>query len=306
MLDVRGCPDLTRHPDFGVELGQESGVAIDRLRQELQSDLLPELQVIGAEDFAHPAFAEPADDPIADAEDGARREASVVDAAGTRQPAVRRGRTRPPGGGRRQPGFVGAIAVRRRCQDPCHGALKVRLSNGSGHSSRSLWYTAGALQMPVSTVEIPNRSLFRQPEVCEIAQVQPYVLRSWEAEFPDLGVTKTAGGPRVYRRADLERVLRLKHLLFVEGLTLAGARRKLESEQVPVIDEGAAHLDALIGTDVRERIMELKRSLRELHAMLSGSHERGERAEAFALKEPRRMEKKVKKAPARKSGKRAS
>ena len=105
------------------------------------------------------------------------------------------------------------------------------MSNGSGHSSRSLWYTAGALLMPVSTVEIPNRSLFRQPEVCEIAQVQPYVLRSWEAEFPDLGVAKTAGGPRVYRRADLERVLRLKHLLFVEGLTLAGARRKLDAEQ---------------------------------------------------------------------------
>ena len=39
----------------------------------------------------------------------------------------------------------------------------------------------------VDTVQIPNRSLFRQPEICEIAQVQPYVLRSWEAEFPDLG-----------------------------------------------------------------------------------------------------------------------
>ena len=77
----------------------------------------------------------------------------------------------------------------------------------------------------VDPVEIPNRSLFRQPEVCEIAKVQPFVLRTWEAEFPDLGVAKTAGGPRVYRRVDVERVLRLKHLLYVEGLTLAGARR---------------------------------------------------------------------------------
>src|ERR671932_2682804 len=81
------------------------------------------------------------------------------------------------------------------------------------------------------TVQIPNRSLFRQPEVCEIAQVQPYVLRSWEAEFPDLGVAKTAGGPRVYRRTDLERVLRIKHLLFVEGLTDAVVRRRLDYEQ---------------------------------------------------------------------------
>ena len=79
----------------------------------------------------------------------------------------------------------------------------------------------------LETVEIPDRSLFRPPEVCEIARIQAYVLRSWEAEFPDLGVSKTAGGPRIYRKADVERVLRLKHLLFVEGLTLAGARRKI-------------------------------------------------------------------------------
>ena len=40
----------------------------------------------------------------------------------------------------------------------------------------------------MAQLEIPNRALFRQPEVCEIASIQPYVLRSWEAEFPDLGV----------------------------------------------------------------------------------------------------------------------
>ena len=85
--------------------------------------------------------------------------------------------------------------------------------------------------MASDAVQIPSRSLFRQPEVCEIAQVQPYVLRSWEAEFQDLGVAKTQGGPRVYRRADVERVLRIKHLLFVEGLTIAGARRRLQDEQ---------------------------------------------------------------------------
>ena len=136
--------------------------------------------------------------------------------------------------------------------------------------------------MTASTMEIPNRSLFRQPEVCEIAQVQPYVLRSWEAEFPDLGVTKTAGGPRVYRRADLERVLRLKHLLFVEGLTLAGARRKLEAEGAPVISEVPGELDALIGNDVRERLMAVKRGLRELQSMLAAKPTTAP-AEAFAL-----------------------
>lgn len=123
----------------------------------------------------------------------------------------------------------------------------------------------------VTTVEIPNRSLFRQPEVCEIAQVQPYVLRSWEAEFPDLGVAKTEGGPRVYRRADLEFVLRIKHLLFVEGLTLAGVRRKLFDEQPNAKGNtvGVKELDALLGSDARERILQVKRGLRELATMLA-------------------------------------
>src|SRR6478752_4665757 len=105
----------------------------------------------------------------------------------------------------------------------------------------------------LDSIEIPNRSLFRQPEVCEIARIQAYVLRSWEAEFPDLGVAKTAGGPRVYRRADLERVLRIKYLLFVEGLTLAGARRRLADEQfTPTSDP--TPLDDLLTIDARERI----------------------------------------------------
>src|SRR5918997_473361 len=116
-------------------------------------------------------------------------------------------------------------------------------------------------------VEIPNRSLFRQPEVCEIVQVQPYVLRSWEAEFPDLGVAKTEGGPRVYRRADVERVLRIKHLLFVDGLTLAGARRKLSEEQTPAA--AVDNLRELLGDDARERILQVRRGLRELAALLA-------------------------------------
>src|SRR5215472_2210351 len=118
------------------------------------------------------------------------------------------------------------------------------------------------------TVQIPHRSLFRQPEVCEIAQVQPYVLRSWEAEFPDLGVSKTQGAPRVYRRTDVERVLRIKHLLFVEGLTLAGARRKMLDERPSEAPEAAA-LDDLLTSDARERILSVRKSLRELSAMLA-------------------------------------
>lgn len=150
--------------------------------------------------------------------------------------------------------------------------------------------------MPVSTVEIPNRSLFRQPEVCEIAQVQPYVLRTWEAEFPDLGVAKTAGGPRVYRRTDVERVLHLKHLLFVEGLTLAGARKKLATERGDAGPTAPNELDDLLGSDVRQRIASVKQGLRDLHMMLARQPRNLLNPEAFELQEPAPPEKK----PARK------
>ncbi|HVC19368.1 MAG TPA: MerR family transcriptional regulator [Vicinamibacterales bacterium] len=116
-------------------------------------------------------------------------------------------------------------------------------------------------------VQIPNRALFKAAEVCEIARLQPYVLRSWEAEFPELGVQKTAGAPRIYRRRDVERVLRIKHLLLVDGLTLAGARRKLEGETTLVAEDGP--LDDLLGRNARERIGEVVSGLRSLLELLS-------------------------------------
>jgi DNA-binding transcriptional MerR regulator len=119
-------------------------------------------------------------------------------------------------------------------------------------------------------VEIPNRALFKAVEVCEIARLQPYVLRSWESEFPELGVQKAGGGSRVYRRADVERVLRIKHLLLVDGLTLAGVRRKLETEAAPVAED--LPLDDLLGRNARERIVGVKNGLRSLLDLLSAEH----------------------------------
>ena len=119
-------------------------------------------------------------------------------------------------------------------------------------------------------VEIPNRALFKAAEVCEILSVQSYVLRSWEAEFPELGVAKAAGAARVYRRRDVEQVARIKHLLLVEGLTLAGARRKLEEETAPVGADAPA-IDELIGQNARERLTTVKRGLRSILDLLESS-----------------------------------
>ena len=78
-------------------------------------------------------------------------------------------------------------------------------------------------------VEIPKRAFFKSAEVCAIAGVQPYVLKSWESEFPSLGGKKRRDGSRVYGRPEVELVLEIKELVYGEGLTLGAARRKLDS-----------------------------------------------------------------------------
>jgi DNA-binding transcriptional MerR regulator len=120
----------------------------------------------------------------------------------------------------------------------------------------------------IGPVEIPNRALFKAAEVCDLAKLQPYVLRSWETEFPALGVAKSAGAPRVYRRSDVEQVLRIRHLLLVEGLTLAGVRRRLEEETAPVAADTPA-IDELIGRNARERLTAVKRGLQSILDLLS-------------------------------------
>jgi DNA-binding transcriptional MerR regulator len=124
----------------------------------------------------------------------------------------------------------------------------------------------------VPDVEIPNRALFKSAEVCEIASVQPYVLRSWESEFPDLGLSKGNGGTRVYRRSDVERVLRIKQLVFSDGLTLAGVRRRIEEDAPMRLEDAAATpIKELLGRNARERLQEIKNGLRAILDLLSST-----------------------------------
>jgi len=78
--------------------------------------------------------------------------------------------------------------------------------------------------------KIPNKLFFKIGEVCEITDTQPYVLRYWESEFSALAPAKNSSGQRIYRRRDIETVLRIKQLLYDEGFTIAGAKKKLEAE----------------------------------------------------------------------------
>lgn len=115
--------------------------------------------------------------------------------------------------------------------------------------------------------------LYKSAEVCERAQVQPYVLRSWEKEFPGIGVQKNAESPRVYRESDVEQVLRIKQLVFVEGLTLAGARRRLEGAPVivaPLAVEDDEPIELFDG-ETRRRIGVVRDGLRSILAMLDAT-----------------------------------
>ena len=83
--------------------------------------------------------------------------------------------------------------------------------------------------MAEAEINIPDKERFKIGEVCRLTDTQPYVLRFWESEFPSLAPQKTRAGQRIYRREDIEMVLRIKELLYEESYTIAGARKQLEN-----------------------------------------------------------------------------
>ena len=78
--------------------------------------------------------------------------------------------------------------------------------------------------------EIPDKLYFKIGEVSELLGVEPYVLRYWESEFPVLSPKKSGTGHRLYRRKDVEVLLRIKHLLRDKRYTIEGARQSLQAE----------------------------------------------------------------------------
>ena len=77
-------------------------------------------------------------------------------------------------------------------------------------------------------VDVPDKLFYKASEVCQLTDTQPYVLRFWESEFPQLAAEKNRSGQRVYRRQDIDLILRIKKLLYEEEYTIAGARKILE------------------------------------------------------------------------------
>jgi DNA-binding transcriptional MerR regulator len=131
--------------------------------------------------------------------------------------------------------------------------------------------------------------LYRAADVCASTGLQPYVLRSWEKEFPGIGVQKSQDSPRLYRQSDVEQVLRIKGLVFGEGLTLSGARRRLEASKTGDAEsaeavEMAEVLDTL-GADARARIGSVRNGLRSILEVLSRTPGTAAMAEVAVLPE---------------------
>jgi DNA-binding transcriptional MerR regulator len=80
------------------------------------------------------------------------------------------------------------------------------------------------------TPQIPEKPKYKSSEVCQYTNTQPYVLRFWESEFPQLSPERSRGGQPVYRRQDIDLILRIKQLLYDEEYTIDGARERLEKE----------------------------------------------------------------------------
>ena len=100
--------------------------------------------------------------------------------------------------------------------------------------------------------------LYKIGEVCKIAEVQPYVLRYWETEFPPLAPNKSGGGQRLYTRREIDIILRIKQLLYSEGFTIAGAKKKLDIE----IASPAAVADTPPSTAAKDKALgDVKREL---------------------------------------------
>ena len=85
--------------------------------------------------------------------------------------------------------------------------------------------------MAQEPVVIPEKLYFKIGEVCDLVGVEAHVLRYWETEFSMLSPQKNKSGQRSYRRRDVEMALRIKQLLYKDMFTIAGARKKLQSDQ---------------------------------------------------------------------------
>ncbi|MGB8131574.1 MAG: MerR family transcriptional regulator [Candidatus Angelobacter sp.] len=117
-------------------------------------------------------------------------------------------------------------------------------------------------------VVIPDKLYFRIGEVSRLCGLPSYVLRFWETEFNQLKPSKSGTGQRMYRKIDVENVLRIKKLLYDQGFTIAGARQQLKAET----KRKQSPLPFAVPNSGRGELKQVRQGLREILGILSSRH----------------------------------
>lgn len=114
-------------------------------------------------------------------------------------------------------------------------------------------------------IVIPEKLYFRIGEVSTLCKLPAYVLRFWETEFPQLKPVKSSTGQRMYRRKDVETLIRIKTLLYDEGFTIAGARQQLRMEAFSAKNQAPLPFPSQSAADIRR----IRHGLEEILSILS-------------------------------------
>ena len=113
---------------------------------------------------------------------------------------------------------------------------------------------------------LPDKIYFKIGEVSEIVGVEPYVLRYWETEFELLKPAKAPSKHRLYKKRDIELLLEIKRLLYTEGFTIEGARKKLKETKK---EEKNQLRRPLADQKYKNALVKIKRELKSLRKLLS-------------------------------------
>lgn len=123
----------------------------------------------------------------------------------------------------------------------------------------------------MKTKELPDKMYFKIGEVSSLTDVEPYILRYWESEFKLIKPYRTKTNQRLYRKKDVEAILKIKKMLYEQKFTIAGAKKKLKEsspEKVPQTQMSLGltnpeYIDALKLTrnELQDIVSQLEKSL---------------------------------------------
>ncbi|MEW6087273.1 MAG: MerR family transcriptional regulator [bacterium] len=115
--------------------------------------------------------------------------------------------------------------------------------------------------------EVNGKKLFYSiGEISKLTQVEPYILRYWESEFELLHPAKGKNGQRIFKEKDLEAILEIKELLYDQGYTISGAKKKFKENKKNI--ESQKELFSVSDIEYKKFLLKLKKELEELNDLL--------------------------------------